>query len=291
MNNDIDLHKDSFEDIEQILSPQCEFHASEKLRNKVLARARKEAKPRRIVELWPWLAAASVAGVLFLLLTPQKQTNEHLTKDQKVVAKADLTTIKEREQTETMLEQELDNEVVEKPQPIVFPQKKSAPLISAHHQEIAEAVAEKEPVQMSDETRSELYLATLNLRSSYLSPLEELEKASLSAQTRAGGMNEYINKGSIEFNVPCEYGNFLIIIQHGSGILGDINSIPIIEEQSATKPEKLPQGIQIDSVRVNAQILASGFVDATVYFSIYKPLEEDSCGWIHEERFKHLKVL
>ena len=68
-----------FEDIEQLLKPQCEFKASDTLKQEVMEKARQEAKPRRIVRMWPWLAAACVAGFMLLLFaSPETQNDEAL---------------------------------------------------------------------------------------------------------------------------------------------------------------------------------------------------------------------
>ena len=67
-----------FEDIEQMLKPQCEFKASETLKEEVMTQAREEVKPHRPLRLWPWLAAACVAGVALLLLTPPKHEEGQL---------------------------------------------------------------------------------------------------------------------------------------------------------------------------------------------------------------------
>ena len=42
-----------FEDIEQLLKPQCEFKASDTLKQEVLEKAREEIHPRRIFKMWP----------------------------------------------------------------------------------------------------------------------------------------------------------------------------------------------------------------------------------------------
>ena len=57
MNTDhINIPEDDFneglEDIEQLLKPQCEFKASDTLKEEVLAQAREEIKPRRKVNPW-----------------------------------------------------------------------------------------------------------------------------------------------------------------------------------------------------------------------------------------------
>ena len=70
------------EELERMLSPQCEFHASEELKDKVMNEARAVSRPRRL-RLIPWLAAACVAGILVIFLTPPKDsgtaTSENVT--------------------------------------------------------------------------------------------------------------------------------------------------------------------------------------------------------------------
>lgn len=61
------------EELERMLSPQCEFHASEELKDKVMNEARAVSRPRRL-RLIPWLAAACVAGILVIFLTPPKDS-------------------------------------------------------------------------------------------------------------------------------------------------------------------------------------------------------------------------
>ena len=61
------------EELERMLSPQCEFHASEELKDKVMNEARAMSRPRRL-RLIPWLAAACVAGILVIFLTPAKDS-------------------------------------------------------------------------------------------------------------------------------------------------------------------------------------------------------------------------
>ena len=63
------------EDLEQLLKPQCEFHASDKLKDEVIAKAKAEVRPR-MVRLLPWLAAACVAGIIGLFLMPPEQSEE-----------------------------------------------------------------------------------------------------------------------------------------------------------------------------------------------------------------------
>lgn len=65
------------EDLEQLLKPQCEFHASDTLKDEVIAKAKAEARPRK-VRLLPWLAAACVAGIIGLFLMPPEQSEENV---------------------------------------------------------------------------------------------------------------------------------------------------------------------------------------------------------------------
>ena len=58
------MNTDHFDDIEQMLKPQCEFKASESLKQNVMAKARQEVCPHSTIRLWPWVAAACVAGFL-----------------------------------------------------------------------------------------------------------------------------------------------------------------------------------------------------------------------------------
>ncbi len=70
------------EELERMLGPQCEFHASEELKDKVMNEARAVSRPRRL-RLIPWLAAACVVGILVIFLTPPKDsgtaTSENVT--------------------------------------------------------------------------------------------------------------------------------------------------------------------------------------------------------------------
>ncbi len=73
MNNEnINIPEEDFneglEDIEQMLKLQCEFKASDTLKEEALAQAREEVKPQRKVNLWPWgLNARSTYGLGWLL--------------------------------------------------------------------------------------------------------------------------------------------------------------------------------------------------------------------------------
>ena len=65
------------EDLEQLLKPQCEFHASDTLKDEVIAKAKAEVRPRK-VRLLPWLAAACVAAIIGLFLMPPEQSEENV---------------------------------------------------------------------------------------------------------------------------------------------------------------------------------------------------------------------
>ena len=67
-----------YEDIEQLFKPQCEFKASDTLKQKVMEKARQEVKARRIVRMWLWLAAACVVGFMVMFLMPPKTTTEEI---------------------------------------------------------------------------------------------------------------------------------------------------------------------------------------------------------------------
>jgi hypothetical protein len=65
------------EDLEQLLKPQCEFHASDTLKDEVIAKAKAEVRPRK-VRLLPWFAAACVAAIIGLFLMPPEQSEENV---------------------------------------------------------------------------------------------------------------------------------------------------------------------------------------------------------------------
>lgn len=145
-----------FEDIEQLLKPQCEFKASDTLKQEVLEKAREEIHPRRIVKLWPWLAAACVAGFIIMLLMPPRTTTENPAEGNQLVAKVKTQKVAEGQQVEPMP----DNISVETPIP-----SKAASVPQRPRRVVKEKPVEEpqeEPVQMSEETRMELLLASLN---------------------------------------------------------------------------------------------------------------------------------
>ena len=85
------MNNNEFEDIEQLLKPQCEFKASETLKQEVIEKARQEIKPRRIIKmLWPWLAAACVAGFMLLLFAPPETQKDEALQAQRAKERYDM---------------------------------------------------------------------------------------------------------------------------------------------------------------------------------------------------------
>lgn len=97
------------EDLEQLLKPQCEFHASDKLKDEVIAKAKAEARPRK-VRLLPWLAAACVAGIIGLFLMPPEQSEDK--------ARAKVESVKLKNESVKNKVESIKNEVA-KPEPYV----------------------------------------------------------------------------------------------------------------------------------------------------------------------------
>ena len=139
-----------FEDIEQLLKPQCEFKASETLKQEVMQKAREEIRPRRTIKLWPWLAAACVVGFMMMLLMPPKSATD----GEQPVAKVETTKAPAAKQAETTHEPATVK--VETPQ---------HPKAQKPRRKVSRAKQpepQEEPVEMSEETRMELLLASLN---------------------------------------------------------------------------------------------------------------------------------
>lgn len=135
-----------FEDIEQLLKPQCEFKASETLKQEVMQKAREEIRPRRTIKLWPWLAAACVVGFMTMLLMPPKSATD----GEQPVAKVETTKAAETKQAEPAPEPA--NVSTETPKQ---PKLHKSPLC-------VKSEPQEEPVEMSEETRLQLLLASLN---------------------------------------------------------------------------------------------------------------------------------
>ncbi len=140
-----------FEDIEQLLKPQCEFKASDSLKQKVMEKARQESRPSRIVRMWPWLAAACVVGFLIMFLKPPKMVKEQVKEETQLVAKTETKPVLEKTQPKTS----------SVPLPISVETPKR-PKVHKPRNVVKEEPSE-EPVQMSEETRMALLLARLDV--------------------------------------------------------------------------------------------------------------------------------
>lgn len=136
-----------FEDIEQLLKPQCEFKASDTLKQEVMEKARQEVSPRRIVRMWPWLAAACVVGFVVMFLMPPKPATEE---KPLVAERVETPKAAETKQAESTPEPVSVNVETPKRQKAKRPRK------------VVKDEPQDEPVQMSEDTRMELLLASLN---------------------------------------------------------------------------------------------------------------------------------
>ena len=75
MKDQMNIHNDKgFEDIEQLLQPQCDFHASSRTKQQVIEKARKSLVSHRTLRIFPWICAACVAGIIAIILQPPKDT-------------------------------------------------------------------------------------------------------------------------------------------------------------------------------------------------------------------------
>ena len=162
--NENDNFYDSFEDIEQMLKPQCEFKASDTLKEEVLRKAKDEVAPHRSINMWHWMAAACVVGVLTIFLMPPK-TNNNVVEDTKVVAKVEQQVTKKTaslQTEETPMAEPVSETVVARKQ-----SKATSLTATIVSQPTEETEPDDEPVQMSEETKMELLMA-------YLSPEEQM---------------------------------------------------------------------------------------------------------------------
>ena len=146
-----------FEDIEQLLKPQCEFKASDTLKQEVMEKARQEVMPRHAIKLWPWLAAACVIGFIIIVLMPPKQVIEQSTGDNPIVAKVEPIAVEEQQ------EEDIPEPIIAKTEtPKLRKSKKTQP------------AAKEEIVQMSEETRMELLLA-MSSQNNEMPRMEEID--------------------------------------------------------------------------------------------------------------------
>ena len=160
--NNIDTFEDDlidgFEDIEQMLKPQCEFKASEALKEEVLRKAEDEVTPHRSVRVWPWLAAACVAGILVLFMMPPEST-DNVVEEKPIIAKVDETPVIG---TPKVVETPEHEKIIENIQP--RKKTKTTPQVISTPQVIEDKPIEEpidEPIQMSEETMIELLMAYL----------------------------------------------------------------------------------------------------------------------------------
>jgi hypothetical protein len=111
------------------------------------------AEPAKKRTIWPWIAAACAIGALIMFVTPPKSTEEPT---EHALASAVVTKTPKAEE-----------ESVKTPpvQETAMSEKKRTKRISSQpkrsQQEIVEEEAEEEPVRMSEETRMEIILASL----------------------------------------------------------------------------------------------------------------------------------
>ena len=170
MNNDKDKDfleenlNNSYDDVEQMLKPLCEFKASKALKQNVMEKARQENHPSRIIRMWPWLAAACVIGFLIIFLKPPKMAIGQAPKEELIVAKTETAKAVEREQGGSISEQkDFSTETTIQPhtESILPIHRKTRTTAQRPRPNTLEESIE-EPVQMSEETRMELLLASLN---------------------------------------------------------------------------------------------------------------------------------
>lgn len=168
MNNDKDLLEEYFnnsiEDVEQMLKPLCEFKASKALKQNVMEKARQEDHPSRIIRIWPWLAAACVIGFLIIFLKPPKTVIEQAPKEEQIVTKAETAkAVEVRQEDGTPEQKDFSTETTNQPHAeSITPKhrKTSTTAQKPRPNHLEESI--EEPVQMSEETRMELLLASLD---------------------------------------------------------------------------------------------------------------------------------
>ena len=119
----------------------------------------KVVKPTRTIRMWPWAAAACVAGVLIMFLMPPKMVNE-VVEDTQIVAKVEppvTNTTASQQAEETPVDEDVSETVVAQKH-----SKATSVTATLVSQPTEEAEPDEEPVQMSEETRMELLMACLS---------------------------------------------------------------------------------------------------------------------------------
>ena len=107
------------------------------------------AEPAKKRAIWPWIAAACAIGALIMFVTPPKST-EH------ALASAVITKTPKAEEEPVKTPPVQETVVTERQRPNRISSQPKRP-----QQEIVEEEAEEEPVRMSEETRMEIILASL----------------------------------------------------------------------------------------------------------------------------------
>ncbi len=134
------------EEIERMLSPRCEFHASDGLRPKIMKRVSALQGPRRF-RIAPWLAAACLAGVVVLSLMRTGQSAGDVAETPSVaVAAAD--TVVRHEAADAPAEDVLVAEVrTPAVKPAVKRAAKAAVTEPAEERQVVAQVVERTPVE------------------------------------------------------------------------------------------------------------------------------------------------
>ena len=129
------------------------------MKQEVLEKAREEVRPHRIVKMWPWLAAACVAGFIIMLLMPPRPTTENPAEGQQLVAEK-VETPKVAKDLQAEPTPKPENISIETPVPSKAASTPQRPRRVVKKEPVEEP--QEEPVQMSEETRMELLMASLN---------------------------------------------------------------------------------------------------------------------------------
>ena len=111
------------------------------------------AEPAKKRAIWPWIAAACAIGALIMFVTPPKSTEEPT---EHALASAVVTKTPKAEEESVKTPPVQETAMSEKKRPNHISSQPKRP-----QQEIVEEEAEEEPVRMSEETRMEIILASL----------------------------------------------------------------------------------------------------------------------------------
>ena len=111
------------------------------------------AEPAKKRIIWPWIAAACAIGALIMFVTPPKPAEEPT---DHALASAVITKTPKAEEEPVKTPPVQETVVTERQKPNRISSQPQKP-----QQEIVEEEAEEEPVRMSEETRMEIILASL----------------------------------------------------------------------------------------------------------------------------------